>query len=211
MKFLFRWLFRLVVLTLLLVMALVLLKDAILKELLELELRQQTGLQTKIGELEVRLFSPTVSVERLRLFNPPEFGGSPFLDIPELYLEYDRLALAAHQLHLRLLRVQVAELTLVQSLDGRKNTDWLASLPDRFARNGLEFAGIDTLNLTLTRIKRYSMHNPRLTETVEVGLRQEILTRLDTGKAAGTALGLLAAQRGLQPLTNWFPGLRLPR
>jgi len=211
MKFLFRWLFRLVVLTLLLVMALVLLKDAILKELQKLELRQQTGLQTKIGELEVRLFSPTVSVERLRLFNPPEFGGSPFLDIPELYLEYDRLALAAHQLHLRLLRVQVAELTLVQSLDGRKNTDWLASLPDRFARNGLEFAGIDTLNLTLTRIKRYSMHNPRLTETVEVGLRQEILTRLDTGKAAGTALGLLAAQRGLQPLTNWFPGLRLPR
>ena len=32
--------------------------------------------------------------QNFKLYNPPDFGGTPFLDIPEIHAEYDRAALA---------------------------------------------------------------------------------------------------------------------
>ncbi len=90
MRFLVRWTFRLVILAAVLAVALILSKDALLKSLAETQIRAQTGMDVRIGKLELGLFSPTLNVEDFKLYNPAEFGGSPLLDVPDLHVNIIR-------------------------------------------------------------------------------------------------------------------------
>lgn len=121
MKFLFRWAFRFLILAIVLLVAALLLKDAVIKSVAESRLRQSLGLEVRIGKMEVGLLTPTVSIEGLRVYNPPEFGGSPFLDIPELHVEYDQNAATRGAARLKLLRLNVAELNVVRNAAGQTN------------------------------------------------------------------------------------------
>src|SRR4051812_15473543 len=102
MKFVVRWLFRLLVLVIVLVVAAVLLLDTIARAVVEARLRRQTGMEVKVGSVSVGLMSPVLTIENLKLYNTAEFGGSPFLDMPELHVEYDRGALWSRRLHCKL-------------------------------------------------------------------------------------------------------------
>ena len=120
LKFVGRWLFRLTIVAIVLVVALLLLKDTIFKSVAEYSIRSQSGLDVRIGKLEVGLLSPTVTVENFRLYNPPEFGGGVFLDIPEVHVEYDAAAMQNQKLKFKLIRFNLAELNLVESKTGVK-------------------------------------------------------------------------------------------
>ena len=123
MRFVFRWLFRLLVVGLVLSIGVVLLKDLLLKELLASHIERETGLETRIGRLEVGILSPRLTVENLRLYNPPEFGGSVFLHVAECHVEYDRLALLQRRVHLRLFRLNLAEASIVEDVAGQTNLE----------------------------------------------------------------------------------------
>ena len=116
MKTLFRWVFRLFVLSIVLVVALVLLKDTLVKAIAERQIRAQTGMDVKIGKFELGLLSPTLSIEDFKIYNTAEFGGSPFLVMPELHVECEGSDLMAHRLHLKLVRFNLAEINIVQNL-----------------------------------------------------------------------------------------------
>ncbi len=88
MKWLFRWLFRLLILLIVLVVAGVLLLNPIAKEITEYRIKRETGMDVKIGNLEVGILNPGVTIENLVLYNSAEFGGAPFIDLPELRVEY---------------------------------------------------------------------------------------------------------------------------
>ncbi len=103
-KFLARWLFRLLVLALALAVALLLLRDHLLEEYLEAHGQRLTGLEVRIGRVESGLLRPELHLEDVRVYDPPEFGGGPFLTAREVHLEYDPAALARGSLRLRLLR-----------------------------------------------------------------------------------------------------------
>jgi hypothetical protein len=203
MKFIVRWLFRLLLLTLVLALGALLLKDALLKELAEARIRRRTGLEAQIGRLEVNLLSPTITVEGLKLFNPPEFGGSPLLDIPDGHLEYDRAALRSGRVRLRLLRLRVAELTVVRNAQGLSNLQAVQQMvAARAAAEGssLVFDGIETLNLTFEQVRAYQLGMPTPPKTFNLGLRNEILRNLQTPQDVERALLALAARLGLSPL-----------
>ncbi len=202
MKFIFRWLFRLLVLGVVLVVALMLSKDVLGRELLENRLRAVTGLETRIGRCEIGLFSPCLTLEDLRFYNPPAFGGAPFLEIPELHVEYDRPALAQGRLHLTLLRLDVAVMTIVDGPGGQSNLQavW-AALPSPSATEPrLEFAGIDTLNLSFGALKRYALATPARVQTVDLGIRNAVFTNLRTGNDFTPLVAQLALRFGLGSL-----------
>src|SRR5450759_3842994 len=121
MKWLFKWIFRLVLLLVVLIVALLLSKDPIMKAVLEQRIRARTGMDVKIGKISVGVLSPVVTIENFKLYNRPEFGGTPFLDISELHVEYDRAALAARKLHIILLRFSLVELNIVRNEAGQTN------------------------------------------------------------------------------------------
>jgi hypothetical protein len=129
MRRLFRWLFRLLITAVVLAVALVLLKDILFKAVAERRLREQTGLSVTIRKLEVGLLSPTIAAEGIKFYNPPEFGGSVLLDLPEIYLEYDPAKAALGSIHLNLLRLKLSEISLVKNNSGRTNLFSLFSVP----------------------------------------------------------------------------------
>ena len=95
-KFIFKWLFRLVLLVVALVVILLLARNAILRVYLEHQIYAQTGMDAEMGSFSLGLAEPTVTIQDLRLYNPPAFAGTPFLNIREIHAEYDPAALAKH-------------------------------------------------------------------------------------------------------------------
>jgi hypothetical protein len=64
-------------------------RNFIIKTSLSAGIKAVTGMEMSIGSLDVGLFSPTVSVKGLKLFNPPDFSEKLMVDLPELYVRYD--------------------------------------------------------------------------------------------------------------------------
>ena len=75
----------------------------------------------KSASLSLGFVEPTVEIQNLRLYNPPSFGGTPFLNIPEIHVEYDRAALARHEIHVTLMRFNLGELDIVKNEAGQTN------------------------------------------------------------------------------------------
>ncbi len=217
MKFIFRWAFRLTVLAIVLVVGLLLLKDLILREWVQYRARTATGLDIRIGGFSVGLLEPIVSIKDLTIFNPPEFGGGPLVSLPEVHVEYDRERLSARRLRLRLLRVNLAEMTVVQDAAGRSNLDVIgASLrqsTNRTDRGTMTFDGVDTLNLTVGSVNYVNLGAPERNRTYNLRVRNEVVTNLRTQFDVYLAFARLAfkatmgafAPPGIPP--SWLPGL----
>ena len=66
-KFIFKWLIRLVILAAVLVVILLLARTAILRVYLEHQIRAQTGLDAEIGSFSLGLAEPTVTIPKVAL------------------------------------------------------------------------------------------------------------------------------------------------
>ncbi len=209
MRFIVRWLFRLLLLALVLALGLLLAKDILARELIASRLRAATGLETRLDRCDLGLLAPTLTLEHLRFYNPSAFGGAPFLDLAELHLEYDRAALAEGRLHLTLLRLDVAELTQVDGPDGRSNLQAilaaLSSRPPGGSR--LQFAGLDTLNLSFGTFKHYALTDPGRAQIVDLKIRNAVFTNLRTSNDFAPVVALLDRRFRLAGVS---PPFRLP-
>ncbi len=218
MKFVFRWAFRLTVLAIVLVVCMLLLKDLILREWVQYRARAATGLDIRIGSFSVSLLEPMVSIKDLTIFNPPEFGGGPLISLPEVHVEYDRERLSSRRLRLRLLRVNLAEMTVVQDAAGKSNLEAIGAplrtqTNQATARGAIAFDGIDTLNLTVGAVNYINLGAPERNRTYHLRLRNEVVTNLRTPFDVYLAFARLAfkatmgalAPPGLPP--SWLPGL----
>ena len=203
MKTLFKWLIRIAVtlcfLAVLLLVLVVLLKDVIAKSIAERNLRDSTGMDAKISKLEVNLSTPTVNLEGLKLYNPPEFGGSTFLDLPELRIEYVPDDIRGGKLHFKTVRLHLAEVHVVKNKQGKTNIDLLqkeskkksSGQKDKTDKPGVDFGGIDTLYLTVGKIRITDESDPRNNEVIEVGIKDEVGKNLKDEAA----------------ITQWFNGV----
>jgi hypothetical protein len=211
MKTLFRWAFRLLILLVVLAVAAILLLDTVAREVLESQLTDRTGLEVRIGAVKIGLLNPRLTVERLVVYNRPEFGGSPMIDLPELHAEYDPGALWSRKIHLRLLRVNLAQISVVEATNGRLNLQ----VVDRRLRQsggpaasgshtsgGYEFAGIDTLNLTLGTGYFRSLRNPALNETLTPRMTNEVYLKVNSPAAFDSLLNLVLLKCGYNPLPH---------
>jgi len=187
MKWIFKWLLRLflaaVALVIIAVVVLLLSYNSILRVAMERQIRAQTGMDAEIGSLKIALASPTVEIRNLKIHNAPEFGGTPFLDIPEIYVEYDRAALARREIHLKLLRFNLGELDIVKSQAGQTNI-FLPGLKlpaqksgtggnplaDFKKQSGYDFTGIDMLNVSIGKLKFIDLQNQQNNREQTIGI-----------------------------------------
>jgi uncharacterized protein involved in outer membrane biogenesis len=207
MKWLFKWLFRLFLLVVVLIVILLLSLNSILRVWTEHRIRNQTGMDAEIGRFSIGLTEPTVTIQNLKLFNPPDFGGTPFLDIPEIHVEYDRAALARHEIHLTLLRLNLGELDIVKNEAGRTNIFSLgATWPSKKSgggngaadfkkQTGFEFKSIDALNVSVGTMKFIDLKDQRLNRTQKIGLENCVLKDVKS-QADLAGLAVLVALRG---------------
>jgi len=212
MKFLFRWLFRLLLLAIVLLVAFILLVDTMAKALTERAIKKQTGLDVSIGRMEVGLLNPKVHLENVVLYDYPEFGGAPMLNLPELHIEYKLGELMAGRMHLTLLRLNLAEIHFVEGKDGRMNFNVLdaqirarTAKPDE-TREATGFKGIDTLNLSLGRLRFTSLKNPGSQGYYNLGVEHWIISGIKKEEELLPALHSMAKRKGLEALWERFLG-----
>lgn len=208
-RFVFRWLFRLLILAIVLVVALLLLKDTLAKAALEYQVRRSTGLEVRTTRVEAGLGQSSLAIEGLKLFNPADFGGGLLLDVPELYLDYDRDALIDGRLRFRLVRLALKELQIVRSSAGKTNVASLVGLAQEAAPwtahpagRDLVFDGIDALNLSVGTVRYTDLAQPSRSRVLNLNLEGEIFENLRTESDAILVLFKLAVRRGFQA---WLP------
>jgi uncharacterized protein involved in outer membrane biogenesis len=176
-----KWIFRLLFLAVVLVVALVLSFNSLVRVLIEHNIRAQTGMDAEIGRVEVGWTEPTFEIRDMKIYNSPGFGGTPFLDIPEIHVEYDRFALLKGDLHLTLLRLNLSELDIVRSKNGqinvfnsskvpRKNSGGIA-VPSFKKETGYDFKGIDALNVSFNKARYIDLQNRHNDREQTIGLQ----------------------------------------
>ncbi|MGN6384788.1 MAG: hypothetical protein ACTHMT_00975 [Verrucomicrobiota bacterium] len=180
-KFVFRWAFRLLVLAIVLVVSLILLKDTIARTFMEKRIRNETGFEVKIGRMEVALLRPVVSLDHLKLYNPPQFGGGLFVDIPDLHLEYKPTELRGVQL--KLLRLDLKELNIVLDAAGQTNlVDFLNRAapgltpgPGGKTSSDQILHGVEMLNLSIGSVSFIDLRNPKRNQKFQLGIKNEVI------------------------------------
>jgi uncharacterized protein involved in outer membrane biogenesis len=179
-KWFSKWVFRLVFLALVLVIALAFSFNSIVRILIEHNIRRQTGMDAEIGRVEVGWTAPTFEIRDMKIYNSPGFGGTPFMDVPEVHVEYDRLALLKGDLHLTLLRLNLSELDIVRNKNGQINVFLTAqtrqknpgiSLPSFKKQTGYDFNGIDALNVSFDKVKYIDLENRHNDREQTIGLQ----------------------------------------
>ena len=180
-----RWTLYVFVILVVLVVAAILLLNTMAKQFVESRLRVRTGLDPRIGVVDVGLLSPTITFENVKLYNKPDFGGSLFVDMPELHLEYDPGALLAGRLHFKFVRLNLAEVSLVQDKRGHVNVQELKKQPDASAAKKsfgprFKFTGIDTLNLTLGKFHVANLVSGR-GQDIDFGIKDQITHNVKSG------------------------------
>lgn len=183
-KFIFRWAFRLLILAIVIVVALVLLKDTIIKNIAESQIRKSTGMDVKIGSMHVGLTRPVFNVENFVLYNTAEFGGGTFIDVPDLYLELVPDAKNG-ELRFKIVRMNVRELNIIENLQGRTNITSVTGALDTLQKNRTNsneavFKGIDTLNLTVGKIRYVNMRAPKRNQEFNLALQNEVVLNVRT-------------------------------
>jgi uncharacterized protein involved in outer membrane biogenesis len=184
MKFFFKWALRLVILVVVLVVVFFLSLDTILRLVMENRIRAQTGMGAEIGKFSLGILNPTITIKDFKLFNPPSFGGTLFLDIPEVHVEYDRAALANRELHVTLLRFNLGELNIVKNEAGQTNIFSIAPPPSgkksgppkSFTKEtGYTFGGIDVLNVSLGTVRYMDLQDRKNDREQKIGLENLVL------------------------------------
>ena len=203
MKSIFKWLFRLFLLLVVLVVIFFLSLDTIIRVVVEHRIRAQTGMDAQIGKFTMGLVEPVITIKDFKLFNPPGFGGTPFLDIKEIHAEYDRDALKKSELHVTLLRFNLGELDIVKNSAGETNIFSLGALPSvkkhRGAKSfrdqtGFEFTGIDVLNVSIGKAKFIDLEDPQNNREQMIGIENCVMKDVKTPADLG-GLALLVALR----------------
>jgi len=207
MKKLFKWLFRLALVFVLMIVLLIVFIDPIAKTLVERRIRQETGLPVKIGKMSVGLKQPTLSIENFKLGNSPGFGGSTFIAIPLLRVQYDLPALRARKIHLNTVLLNLGELHIVQNKDGKTNLQAAQERGKEKSSSGsggttAEFDGIDTLTLTVGRLRFTSAQNEARNEEAYVGYKNETVKNVRSFKDLEPLITRIRLEKKLQFLSD---------
>lgn len=178
---LLKWLFILVLIVAALAAGLLFSKDAIAKAAVEQQIRAQTGMDVKIGKFSLSVMSPIATIENLTLYNTADFGGTPFLNIRELHIQFDREALAHRELKLKLLKLNIAELSVVRNDLGQTNIAMLAAAPKLTnSTEMVDFKGIEVANFSVTKAFYLDLKNQKNNRQLNLNVQNLVFRDLKT-------------------------------
>ena len=194
---LIKWLFILVLVAVALVAGLLFSKDTLAKAAVEQQLRAQTGMDVKIGRFSLSVLSPIATIENLTLYNTADFGGTPFLNIRELHTEFDREALAHRELRLKLLKMNIAELSVVKNDLGQTNIVNLAAAPKPTKTSEMvDFKGIEVANFSIQKVVFLDLKNQKNNRQMTWNAQNQLFRDLKTSGEFYDALVQLWQRRG---------------
>lgn len=128
MKLLMRVVIGLLVVVVLLVAVLVAARNLIIKAGASATIKAITGVELKIGTLDIGLFKPVIHIKDLKLLNPAKYSEPMMMSMPELFVKYDLPSIMKGTIHLPEIRLALNEFVVVKNIDGNINVNELAAL-----------------------------------------------------------------------------------
>ena len=200
-RWVFKWIFRMVLLAVVLVAVIFFTRDLILAAVVENRIAATTGLDVRIAKMRTGLGRPYVSLEGLRIFNPAEYGGGIFLEIPDLHVEVDPNELRGGRIKLKLVRIAISELSIVKAKDGTLNMDVLQKKAERASTGGTnsssDISGIETLNLTLGKVRYVDLSQGGKEQQFDLAVHEQVFKNLKTVAEFQQAFVSMLLRRGL--------------
>ena len=108
-------------------------KDTIAKVGVERGVELVTGLRLTIQKLGIGIVKTNVGIEDLKLYNPLGFEDKIMLNMPEIYVDYDLVAILKGKIHLPEMRINLQEFMVVKNRDGKLNLDSLKAVQSQKA------------------------------------------------------------------------------
>ena len=118
-------LFMLLIVT---VVVLVLARNIVIKAAAEAVVPAVTGLPLSIGKFDLDILNTSVDMEGLTLKNPSGFHDTELLDIPQILVAYERGAIFSGKIHLKNIKFDMKQFTVVKNEKGELNLDRLRAL-----------------------------------------------------------------------------------
>jgi uncharacterized protein involved in outer membrane biogenesis len=178
---LIKWVFLIAVLVIAILVGLILSRDRIGKTAMEQQIRSQTGMDVKIGSLKTSVLSPVATIQNLTLYNTADFGGTPFLHIRELHIEFDREALAHREMRFKLLKLNITELCVVKNDLGQTNiVTMMANAKLNPPSGAVDFKGIQVANFSIGKISFLDLKEQRNNRIRNVNLQNQVFRDVNT-------------------------------
>lgn len=221
MKSSIRWVFILGFVLLLAFVAIIALKKAVLTQTARLIVGQATGFKVELDEFDVNPIGGSAHIKNLRLFNPPEFNSGLFLSVREVFTNINIADFFKRKLlHLEQLRLNLDEITVVRSANGKTNLTALSSVENRTepTRTERERASsenisflIDELRLTMRKVNYldYSSGGPEPKQySFDMKVNEKVLKNVtDPAAVIGTIILQIAYNTNISNLGIEFSGL----
>ena len=119
---------NILIILLILVVAVFVGKNVIVKAAVVGGVKAITGLDTSIGSISVGLLHTNVGIKNLRIGQPSGFPSGAMVDIPEVYVDYELSAFLKGTVHLEEMRLHLHELQVVKNAEGKVNLNSVAAL-----------------------------------------------------------------------------------
>jgi hypothetical protein len=188
-------------------------KDPITKMAVEKGTRSVTGLELRIRKMAVGIMSTLVSIEDLRLLNPPGYKDRVMLDMPEIYVDYNLPALIAGKVHLNKLRLNMSEFVVVKNEKGEINLNALNVVKEQKGEKKVTPAEkakmpdmqIDVLELKVGKVvyKDYSMGGLPRVQEFNINLDERYLNVDDPDKLVSLIVVKAISNTSIARLTGF--------
>lgn len=171
------------IVSLLIVVVLVLLglsivKNSVAQGAVQGVFKQVTGLDLRIGSLNLGLLAGRMEARGIRLNNPSGFTDPVMVDMPVLLVDLEPASLFKGAAHLEEVQLDLKELVVVKNRDGKLNLDYLKPSGTKEAGDKTSKPAkapqirIDSLRLKIGRVvyKDYSKGGEPSVQTFDLGL-----------------------------------------
>jgi hypothetical protein len=122
--------------------------------------KAMTGVELSLGKLDVGLTKHFVSLESLKILNPPNFTEKFMADFPVIYADYNLGDILKGKVHFAEIRINLQEFAVVKNQNGEININSLKSLAPKAGEKQSQKAPsqaapqiqIDNLALTISKV-----------------------------------------------------------
>jgi hypothetical protein len=183
---------------------LIMARNIIVKAAIVKGIKAATGLSVDIKDINIGLASPGILVSGLKIYNPEGFTDNLLADIPELSVNLDLPGLFTGRVHLRKLLIDIKELDVIMSENGKLNVNSLALLMPKPGGGKPPEVKIDELQLKIGKVssKGYLPLVGGMAQELNVGIDETFHNVTDPSKVAGEVVKKILNRVGISGLTG---------
>jgi len=193
-----------IILIIFLVIVSVIARNSIVKTAIIKGLEAAAGVEVKIQDVDIGLFNSYATIKYLKVYNPAQFSDRLMADIPQIYLDYDLMGFLKNKVHLKKLKIEIKELSVVMNEKGKLNINSLAVLLPKPSGAKPPEVKIDVLVLKIGKVvsKGYLPAIGGKTMELSLNLDETFNDVTDPSKVAGEIFKKIISRINISDFAN---------